>query len=317
MLINCPRCGFSQPQDEYCANCGINMEKYIPERQNLAKSLISNTLLQALVLIAITVGSSYFLLKQSKSSFKNSINQYSTLTKSNSLKSETSASALNTPNKDLSSTSNPNEDQLSIESINESQATALVGTTAPETPQQSDPQTKHSNQETPTKNKVFYKLSYYEVDARLIEQWSNLNQSRKMENLSSGLIPTSIFKRSIKYPALKSESIEQEISSSKEISYGYRQANSSFQGHILKLTINSKTDSSFSGNIQIYKSTNEEISTSFAIQKDSLFFIHWSAGLTGLTQDNILSSHPPFQILDSNQFLSHSTDLLIVLESTF
>ncbi len=30
MLINCPRCGFQQPKDKYCAQCGVDMETFKP-----------------------------------------------------------------------------------------------------------------------------------------------------------------------------------------------------------------------------------------------------------------------------------------------
>ncbi|NJL25395.1 MAG: hypothetical protein HC902_09610 [Calothrix sp. SM1_5_4] len=29
MMMDCPRCGFSQPKDRYCANCGLDVEHYV------------------------------------------------------------------------------------------------------------------------------------------------------------------------------------------------------------------------------------------------------------------------------------------------
>jgi len=31
MLINCPKCGFSQPKDRYCASCGVDMDHFRPQ----------------------------------------------------------------------------------------------------------------------------------------------------------------------------------------------------------------------------------------------------------------------------------------------
>src|SRR5579871_4315876 len=28
MMMDCPRCGFSQPKDRYCANCGLDVEHF-------------------------------------------------------------------------------------------------------------------------------------------------------------------------------------------------------------------------------------------------------------------------------------------------
>lgn len=29
MMMECPRCGFSQPKDQFCANCGLNIEQFL------------------------------------------------------------------------------------------------------------------------------------------------------------------------------------------------------------------------------------------------------------------------------------------------
>jgi hypothetical protein len=29
----CPKCGFSQPDDYYCAQCGVNVEKYVQKKR--------------------------------------------------------------------------------------------------------------------------------------------------------------------------------------------------------------------------------------------------------------------------------------------
>lgn len=42
MLINCPRCGFSQPKDKYCAQCGVDMETFKPREVPLFKRLITH-----------------------------------------------------------------------------------------------------------------------------------------------------------------------------------------------------------------------------------------------------------------------------------
>jgi clan AA aspartic protease (TIGR02281 family) len=31
--MNCPKCGFSQPDDYYCAQCGVNVEKYVQKKR--------------------------------------------------------------------------------------------------------------------------------------------------------------------------------------------------------------------------------------------------------------------------------------------
>lgn len=58
MLINCPRCGFQQPKDKYCAQCGVDMENFKPAAPPAWKRFFGNPLIQLslLVIIAGSVG---------------------------------------------------------------------------------------------------------------------------------------------------------------------------------------------------------------------------------------------------------------------
>lgn len=40
--MDCPRCGFSQPDDRFCANCGLNVETYRAKPKPLIQRLLSN-----------------------------------------------------------------------------------------------------------------------------------------------------------------------------------------------------------------------------------------------------------------------------------
>ncbi len=45
MMVNCPKCGFSQPQDQYCASCGVDMDAF-RARHRASKSLFQNPAVQ-------------------------------------------------------------------------------------------------------------------------------------------------------------------------------------------------------------------------------------------------------------------------------
>ena len=57
MMQTCPRCGFVQPEDKYCANCGLDIENYKPAPTPLFQKVVKNTAVQigAVVLIVIAV----------------------------------------------------------------------------------------------------------------------------------------------------------------------------------------------------------------------------------------------------------------------
>jgi hypothetical protein len=52
MLVHCPKCNFSQPKDAYCAKCGIEMDRYRPEKKPLLKTLIKNPITHIVLSIA-------------------------------------------------------------------------------------------------------------------------------------------------------------------------------------------------------------------------------------------------------------------------
>ena len=55
MMVNCAKCGFAQPQDQYCASCGVDMIAYRPAEKPFIQRLISNTIVQASLLVVAIV----------------------------------------------------------------------------------------------------------------------------------------------------------------------------------------------------------------------------------------------------------------------
>lgn len=62
MLVKCPRCGFSQPKDQYCAQCGIDMTAFKPPRQSAFKRYATDPLMYliiALLVIGVSITTLY------------------------------------------------------------------------------------------------------------------------------------------------------------------------------------------------------------------------------------------------------------------
>jgi len=57
MLVNCPKCQFSQPKDKYCANCGIDIDNFKPNKASNSQRLFSNVyFIGAVVLLIVVLG---------------------------------------------------------------------------------------------------------------------------------------------------------------------------------------------------------------------------------------------------------------------
>lgn len=54
-MQECPKCGFLQPQDRFCANCGLDIEHYRPKPAAWYRSLVFNSTFQ-IALIVVTIG---------------------------------------------------------------------------------------------------------------------------------------------------------------------------------------------------------------------------------------------------------------------
>lgn len=60
MMVNCPKCEFAQPKDQYCAKCGVDMIAYRPAEKPLAVRILGNTVFQLFLLVGlIAVGFGY------------------------------------------------------------------------------------------------------------------------------------------------------------------------------------------------------------------------------------------------------------------
>lgn len=73
MLINCPKCGFSQPEDRYCANCGVDMENYRPKAESAWKKVAGNPFLHVAIVFLLVFASILFIQKSRREELRNRV----------------------------------------------------------------------------------------------------------------------------------------------------------------------------------------------------------------------------------------------------
>ncbi len=66
MIINCPRCGFSQPKDKYCARCGLDIETYRPPEVPFLKKLFGNPVTQLSLVLLMALGSGLYVYRHNR-----------------------------------------------------------------------------------------------------------------------------------------------------------------------------------------------------------------------------------------------------------
>lgn len=95
MIIECPKCGFVQPKDRYCAQCGLDIETFVPAPDSLATKLGKNTRLQIGAVITVIVLFAGFIYWSQKNELEKklreipqNINSFSTTNNAPSINSE-------------------------------------------------------------------------------------------------------------------------------------------------------------------------------------------------------------------------------------
>ncbi len=80
MIIKCPKCGFQQPDDQFCANCGINLETYIPPEPSLLKKLNASTLIHIALFLGVVLIAIALIQNNDKKEIKERVRYFKTAT---------------------------------------------------------------------------------------------------------------------------------------------------------------------------------------------------------------------------------------------
>lgn len=206
-MLQCPKCGFSQPKDQYCARCGVDITTFkrpeVPALQKFLKSTFFHLSLVALVIVAVASLLSYrnkdenssrfnyfrgqfpMASEKSKQSQNSSVGNSDTSNLNKSVEGSTEDSSLNKANglsgEDLTGS-------VAAEGLDPSEATvgtkAAAGGSGPETSNESAPSlapgggpaSAISNNEdgnpgsnTARESNLSFRINYYEVNSRFLD----------------------------------------------------------------------------------------------------------------------------------------------------
>lgn len=196
MLINCPRCGFQQPKDRYCAQCGVDIENYRPPRKSAVSRLTRNPVLQVLLVIGIATVAGVSLYQQQSNEIEERVNYLKRVQVVNSLtKSDDAptAPAVDDETTDSVAEIETDETKLPLTEEEVEGAASLVADSAAATRAVPTDSTREGQAATATPDVANVRIFVAEISRRALDELHEesraLGQFNKFADYYAGIIP--------------------------------------------------------------------------------------------------------------------------------
>ena len=331
MLMNCPRCGFSQPKDQYCAQCGVDMYSFKPQKKPIMNQIFGNAGVQiALLLITAVLVGQYIFHSQEPQNWVQKITHFQGTNKSVKSKNSTKPAAEQT-SMDEADATNESAETSQAETLGKREkgagrSTELANTASGGIQNATAAQASQSGAQ--DLSSVNFKITYVEIATEMLTKWinesSNLGLYQNLEQYSAGII--SDFKK-------HGDNFQQKLKTS-DIKLNLGGSNSSLSGLmsddgnqilglITAIEYKSNENGIIHGNISITRSSaqsSEFYPAEFALSKGAAFFIIGALKRGGSAADRAERaklSMPPFQIFKSPDFMTRKTEFVIIIEPDY
>lgn len=330
MLINCPRCGFSQPQDQYCAQCGVDMQAYKPKEVPAWQRLIQSAVFQigVLVILAALVGQSIWRSHKPQSWVQKSaaIPAVRKLSDSPSSEPEEDASVQKGESTSSSQAQELNNIQGRELRLNRT-AAAAAGSAAPQTSAAASENTSDTlatTDNTPQGQVVFH-LIYAEVPLDVLNKWvaesSGLGLYQTLTDYSAGILYDFSKHKSENFQTLKTADLRLAPGNNNtSISGTMTDDGSQVLGLVTGIDFRSNENDTVHGSISVSKNTrtgNEVYPAEFDLPRGAVFFIVGALKRDNFPNDRPKLNMPPFQIFRSPDFMTRKTEFVIILEPNY
>lgn len=330
MLINCPRCGFSQPKDQYCAQCGVDMDSYKPKSVPLTTRIRQSTKTHIILLLVTTVFVGQYVIRSeepqrwvqkitrsqgvtsSKAKFSDDSNYPSGVTQSASEVSEESS---------IRGASTENLDSLrnrELQVVSQTERPIEVGNSA------NGGATDSTTGKTETTETTF-RIIYAEVPSTLVAKWiADSSSSGLYQNLneySAGIIAD--FRRQIDSSMRILKASEKKLSptqSDTNFSGTVGEESGEIIGIATNLEFRSQQNGSVHGGIMVnrtQKNGRENFPAEFDLPRGAALFLLGAIKLNSFPVEREQLNMPPFQIFKSPDFLARKTEFVIILEPEY
>jgi hypothetical protein len=320
MLINCPRCGFSQPQDQYCAQCGIDMQKFKRKEDPFLIKFFKSAIVQVVALLVATffVGQ-YVLTRPAPRKFVARMIHPVTKSERARVAEEETAQTIQTENSGADSFSqNASDSGGPFEGASRDPRgaaadpgkAAMAAASAVKGPNEALTRT--------------FRLTYAEVPVEVVSQWitdsNNLGLYQRLDEYAVGIL-TEFKKRNDRYQTLKTADLKILAgSSASNLSGVMNDDNSQLLGLTVNVELKSFENETLLGSITVNKASSqgtESYPSEFELPKGSAFFLIGALKVENFQTDRNKLTGPPFSIFKSQDFMTRKTEFVIILEPVY
>ncbi len=325
MILNCPRCGFSQPEDQYCAQCGVNMQSFRPAKKSFAKKLSENIVLQVFVLVIIAgVGGSYIFQAGSSPKWIQKITRSQGVSKST--KTASTVATGNDQATDYSASLNADSTEQNLKDLKDKEivleTSSVVTAAATIEPATMGARTADVNKEPSLDTSaVNFKLTYAEVAVDVLARWvaesSRLGLYQNLQDYSAGILPDYKKRKDPLREILKSYEKKLPIGQSEVFLSGVVGDDGQMIGLNAAIEMKSLETGIVHGSLTITRAARagrETYPADFDLSKGAAFFIVDTINRQSFPTEKESLIMPPFQIFKSVEFMGQKTKFVIVLE---
>ncbi len=312
MLINCPRCGFSQPNDQYCAQCGVDMASYKPKSEPLYVKIFQSptTHVVILLLLAVLVGQ-YIIRNDQPQKWVQKLTHSQAVSKSKAKFETKNEENVLSENKNSAGLGSIKNEELEIPAATEQpiQAGNLIKSTE-----------SSGDISLPT-----FRTIYAEVPVETLSKWifesSQLGLYQNLQDYSAGLLTDFRKKTSDRFQTLKVTEKKLSIGQTDSQFLGLNHEDINQQvGLSTSIEFKSNENGVIHGSVVVdrhQRQIRDHFPAEFELPKYSVFFIVGALKRQNFLNDKNILSMEPFQIFKSNDFMTQKTEFVIIVEPDY
>lgn len=321
MLINCPRCGFSQPKDQYCAQCGVDMQAFKPKSVPLSKKILQSPKTHVLILLvaAVFVGQ-YVIRSEEPQRWVQKITRAQGATKTKAKFDDIQANQAYEVSESASE-ADGRSDQLASMRNQELEVNAnveqpiQVGSTEANSASASDIQN----------SEMKFRILYAEVPTNIVNRWvtdsSSAGLYQNLSRYSAGIVMD--FRKKMDSSVRILKSAEKKLGpgqSDTNFSGTVGEESGQIIGIVTSIEYRLYEGASVHGTIVVnrtQKQGRDNFPAEFDLPRGAAFFMIGTIRENSFPNEREQLNMPPFQILKSPDFVARKTEFVIILEPEY